>query len=104
MLSVWTPNRAATPVCYARRSLRRLLPLTGIVLFLAVWQAAVTASPSTLVPTPWQAFLAIVELARKGLLVRYMVASLDTQFLGTSTGIRRRATRSSRSGCAPRAR
>ena len=40
------------------------------------WQAAVAASPLTLVPTPWQSVLAIVELAEKGLLVRYMVASL----------------------------
>ena len=30
----------------------------------------------TLVPTPWQSARAIVELAEKGLLVRYMVASL----------------------------
>ena len=33
-------------------------------------------SPMTLVPTPWQALCAIFELAEKGLLVRYMVASL----------------------------
>jgi NitT/TauT family transport system permease protein len=40
------------------------------------WQLAVAASPLTLVPTPWQSLLAIVELAEKGLLLRYMVASL----------------------------
>jgi NitT/TauT family transport system permease protein len=56
--------------------LRRLLPLTGIGLFVIVWQVAVAASPGTLVPTPWQAIMAIIELARKGLLARYMVASL----------------------------
>ncbi len=43
---------------------------------MAAWQGAVATSPHTLVPTPWQAFLAIVELAQKGLLVRYIVASL----------------------------
>jgi NitT/TauT family transport system permease protein len=63
-------------LCYARNSLRRLLPFTGIALFVLVWQVAVIASPMTLVPTPWQAVLAIVELAQKGLLLRYMVASL----------------------------
>lgn len=45
-------------------------------MFVAAWQAAVLASPLTLVPTPWQALRAIVELAEKGLLLRYMVASL----------------------------
>jgi NitT/TauT family transport system permease protein len=56
--------------------LRRLLPLTGIALFVVGWQAAVATSPLTLVPTPWQSLLAIAELAEKGLLHRYMVASL----------------------------
>lgn len=60
----------------SRPAVRRLLPLTGIALFVAVWQAAVMASPLTLVPTPWQAVSAIAELAQKGLLVRYVVASL----------------------------
>jgi NitT/TauT family transport system permease protein len=56
--------------------LRRLVPLIGIALFVAVWQAVIAGSPGTLVPTPWQAGRAIVELAEKGLLVRYVVASL----------------------------
>jgi NitT/TauT family transport system permease protein len=56
--------------------LRRLLPFVGIALFVVAWQVAVAASPRTLVPTPWQSLLAIVELAEKGLLLRYMVASL----------------------------
>ena len=59
-----------------RPHLRRLLPLTGLALFVVAWQAAVAVSPTTLVPTPWQALRAIVELAEKGLLVRYIVASL----------------------------
>jgi len=56
--------------------LRRLLPLTGIALFVIAWQIGVATSPKTLVPTPWQAVRAIGELAEKGLLFRYMVASL----------------------------
>jgi NitT/TauT family transport system permease protein len=59
-----------------RAVLRRILPFTGIALFVLAWQVAIVASPSTIVPTPWQSLLAIVELAQKGLLVRYMVASL----------------------------
>ena len=40
------------------------------------WHVAVAASAGTLVPTPWAAATAIVELAEKGLLLRYVVASL----------------------------
>lgn len=59
-----------------RPILRRFVPLIGIAVFVTAWQVAVAASPATLVPTPWQAMRAIYELAEKGLLVRYMVASL----------------------------
>jgi NitT/TauT family transport system permease protein len=55
---------------------RRLLPLTGIALFVIVWQLAVVMSKNTLLPTPWAAAKAIGELAQKGLLTRYIVASL----------------------------
>jgi NitT/TauT family transport system permease protein len=57
-------------------NLRHVLPFTGIVLFLLVWHVAVAASPATLVPSPLAAFRGIVELAEKGLLFRYVVASL----------------------------
>ncbi|HKR66617.1 MAG TPA: ABC transporter permease [Thermoanaerobaculia bacterium] len=56
--------------------MRRLLPLTGLALFLIAWQLAVAQSPHTLVPTPWAAARAIGELAQKGLLAKYIVASL----------------------------
>ena len=56
--------------------MRRLLPLTGIVLFLLAWHVAVAASAGTLVPSPLAAFGGIVELAEKGLLAKYVVASL----------------------------
>lgn len=41
-----------------------------------LWHVAVATSPGTLVPTPWQSARAIGELAQKGLLVKYVVASL----------------------------
>jgi len=59
-----------------RARLRHFLPLTGILLFLLFWHVLVATSPGTLVPSPLQAILGIVELAEKGLLVRYIVASL----------------------------
>jgi NitT/TauT family transport system permease protein len=56
--------------------LRHFVPASGIALFLVVWHVAVVTSPGTLVPSPVQALAGIVELAQKGLLVRYIVASL----------------------------
>jgi NitT/TauT family transport system permease protein len=55
---------------------RRLVPLSGIFLFVLLWQSAVSLYPRTLIPTPGASFLAIAELAEKGLLFRYVVASL----------------------------
>ncbi|HET7433176.1 MAG TPA: ABC transporter permease [Thermoanaerobaculia bacterium] len=54
----------------------RLLPFAGIAIFVTAWHFAVLRSRSGLLPTPWQTALAIGELARKGLLVKYVVASL----------------------------
>jgi NitT/TauT family transport system permease protein len=54
----------------------RLLPLAGIALFLAVWQVGVTLAATRLVPGPWAVALALGELTERGLLFRYVVASL----------------------------
>jgi NitT/TauT family transport system permease protein len=54
----------------------RLLPLTGIVVALAAWQIAVTLRPSSLIPGPIAVAQGIGELAVRGLLVKYVVASL----------------------------
>ncbi len=56
--------------------MRRLVPFIGIALFVAAWQIAVSAVHATLVPGPFAALAAIGELARRGLLVKYIVASL----------------------------
>lgn len=53
----------------------RLLPLTGIAAALAAWQIAVTLHPS-LIPGPVAVAQGIGELAVRGLLVKYVVASL----------------------------
>ena len=55
---------------------RFLLPISGLAAAVAAWHLAVAASPGTLVPTPAQAFAGIVELAQRGLLFKYVVASL----------------------------
>lgn len=57
-------------------SVRFLLPFSGLAAAVAAWHFAVAGSAGTLVPTPWQAARAIGELAERGLLVRYVVASL----------------------------
>lgn len=41
-----------------------------------LWQLAVWRSPATLIPGPWAVASGIAELARSGLLVRYVVASM----------------------------
>ena len=53
----------------------RLLPLTGIVAALAAWQLAVSLRPS-LIPGPVAVAAGIGELAVRGLLLKYVVASL----------------------------
>lgn len=53
-----------------------LWPLSGLALGVLAWHVAVVTHPATLVPTPWQSARAIGELAQKGLLVKYVVASL----------------------------
>jgi NitT/TauT family transport system permease protein len=54
----------------------RLIPFTGVALFVALWQLAVAMGKGTLVPGPIAVAKAIGELAAHGLLFRYLVASL----------------------------
>jgi len=54
----------------------RLLPFSSIALLIAVWQIAVSRNAGTLIPGPGAVVMGIVELAEKGLLVKYVVASL----------------------------
>jgi NitT/TauT family transport system permease protein len=55
---------------------RRLLPFTSVFLLIVLWQAAVALGHSTLLPGPWAVVKGIFELAQKGLLLKYVVASL----------------------------
>ncbi|HEU4521722.1 MAG TPA: ABC transporter permease [Thermoanaerobaculia bacterium] len=56
--------------------MRRAAPFAGIVLFVLAWDVAVRWTGAPLVPTPWQALRGIGELAWRGLLLKYVVASL----------------------------
>jgi NitT/TauT family transport system permease protein len=70
--------KAPPPVSRPRRSrvAAYLLPLGVAVLFLLAWDAAVRLSRTRLFPTPLEVGGGIVELARKGLLLKYIAASL----------------------------
>ena len=52
------------------------LPCLVALAALVAWDLAVRATRGDLFPGPWQVALAVVELVRKGLLPRYVVASL----------------------------
>jgi NitT/TauT family transport system permease protein len=55
---------------------RALISLIGIAVAIAGWQIAVALSPHSLIPGPVAVLRAIVELAERGLLLKYVVASL----------------------------
>ena len=52
------------------------LPCLVAATSLVAWDLAVRATRNDLFPGPWQVILGIVELLRKGLLLKYIVASL----------------------------
>ncbi len=67
----------------ARRPLLRIgLPLGVAALLLLLWHIAVRISGSDLFPAPLDVFLGVIELARKGLLLKYVVASLFRVTIG----------------------
>ena len=53
-----------------------LLPIVVAALFLFLWDGAVLLSKTDIFPRPYQVLLGIVELAKRGLLLKYIVASL----------------------------
>jgi NitT/TauT family transport system permease protein len=59
-----------------------VLPLLVAALFLLIWHVAVVWSGSTIFPTPFQVLVGMVELARKGVLHKYIVASMFRVFSG----------------------
>jgi NitT/TauT family transport system permease protein len=53
-----------------------VLPLCVAVVFLVIWDVSVRISGSDIFPKPLEVLRGIVELIRKGLLLKYVVASL----------------------------
>lgn len=56
--------------------MRKLLPFSSIALLVVIWQITVWLGGSLIIPGPWKVAGGIVELAERGLLVKYVVASL----------------------------
>ena len=59
-----------------RRLSNALLPALAIAALLIAWHLAIAASAGTLIPSPLRVAAGLVELAERGLLLRYVVASL----------------------------
>ena len=64
-----------------------VLPCAVTVVLLLGWEAAVRASRNALFPGPWEVGLGVVELIRKGLLLKYIVASLFRVTWGFSLAV-----------------
>ena len=64
-----------------------LLPLAVAALFLAAWHFAVRFSGSDIFPTPFEVLRGLGELARQGLLLKYIVASLFRVSWGFSLAV-----------------
>ena len=71
------PSQRRRPARRHRISLARVfLPLAVAAAFLLTWDLAVRLTGSKLFPAPWEVATGIVELVRKGLLLKYIAASL----------------------------
>lgn len=66
---------------------RKYLPILGVTAFVALWHLSVLASPGTLIPGPLAVAAGIIELAKKGLLAKYVVASLFRVTWGYLLGV-----------------
>lgn len=64
------------PATLGQRVGRLVLPGSAVALFLLVWDTSARLSGGDLFPKPFEVVRGIVELADKGLLLKYMVASL----------------------------
>ena len=71
-----TNPTSTNPRWYSRPIATLVLPTIVGLLSLAGWHAAVKMSGSDIFPTPYQVWLGLGELARQGLLLKYVVASL----------------------------
>jgi NitT/TauT family transport system permease protein len=81
-------DRAAAPMRPRSTDwLKWVLPLGVAGLFLLLWEAGVRVSGSDLFPKPVEVVRGIIELIQKGLLVKYIVASLFRVTCGFSLAV-----------------
>lgn len=66
---------------------RTVLSLVGVAGFVALWGAATGLGDSRILPGPWKVALGLVDLIRRGLLVKHMVASLFRVTWGYSSAV-----------------
>ncbi len=52
------------------------LSLAGLAGLMALWSAAITLGQSRILPGPWKVLLGLIDLARRGWLIKHVVASL----------------------------
>jgi NitT/TauT family transport system permease protein len=57
-------------------AIRKVLPILTVAALILAWHVAISLHPDSLIPGPWLVVLGIGELAQKGLLLKYVVASL----------------------------
>lgn len=76
------PSSERTPSTGHSALLRVGLPLLVAAIFLLIWDLSVRLSGSNLFPKPLKVLLGVVELVRKGLLLKYIVASLFRVTMG----------------------
>ena len=69
------------------RSESWLLPLAFAIALLALWQLAITATGTTIVPGPWQVARGMHELFERGVLVRYTLDSLRRVAIGYAIAV-----------------
>lgn len=86
------PAGRSGPPARARGGAKRLFDRIGLPLivgaaFLVFWDVAVRVSGSELFPRPGDVLRGIVELAQKGLLVKYIVASLFRVTMGFTLAV-----------------
>jgi NitT/TauT family transport system permease protein len=64
-----------------------MLPVLPVMVLILAWDVAVRLHPGSLIPGPWAVVAGIAELAGKGLLLKYVVASLFRVTWGFLTAV-----------------
>jgi NitT/TauT family transport system permease protein len=80
-------TRAAQPRRAGRGALAIVLPIAVAIVFLVAWDSAVRVTHSEIFPRPHEVARGVIELAEKGLLLKYIVASLFRVTIGFTLAV-----------------